>query len=459
MEQADLNEFERRTADFIASRHLLRSDAPVIVALSGGADSVALIAVLLRPGYDCRAAHCNFHLRGDESMRDMNHCRAVAEALDVDLYVRDFDVAARRSAFPGESVEMACRELRYCWFADLLDRECAQAVAVGHHREDRAETFMLNLMRGAGIAGLTSMRPRSGNVVRPLLPFSRLEIERYLEQRNLGFINDSSNASDVHRRNRLRNNIFPALEAAFPGALDAVLRTVANLESANSIYMEAVEQKRNRYFSGTAVRLAALVAAEPEAATLLLEFLRPLGFTYSQICDMISVSGASGAHFRSTDGTVVAEISHGKLSLFDASRLNLAAGEVYSVNPLHDIMSPVRITVSRMPVSNFFAEGLGPSVAYFDAAVLDGEHRWELRHYRRGDRMVPFGAKKSKLLSDIFAGAHYSAEQKRRAWLLTRDDEIVWLPGLRNSALFAVGPGTKEYIRMQYFEEIRVNQS
>lgn len=451
--RADLNDFERRSADFIASRQLLRAGAPVIVALSGGADSVALLAVLMRLGYDCRAAHCNFHLRGEESMRDMNHCRAIAEALDVDLYVRDFDVAARRNAFPGESVEMACRELRYRWFADLLDRECAQAVAVGHHREDRAETFMLNLMRGAGISGLTSMRPRSGNVVRPLLPFTRQEIEQYLSARGLAFITDSSNASDAHRRNRLRNNIFPALEAAFPGALDSVLRTVANLESANAIYLEAVEQKRRLYFEGAVIRLAELVGAEAEAPTLLFEFLRPLGFTFTQIGDMISASAASGAHFRSTDGCVVAEISHGILALFDASRLNLAAGEVYSVNPLHDIASPVRIGISRMPVSNFIAEGLGPAVAYFDAVAFEGEHRWELRHYRRGDRMVPFGAKKSKLLSDIFTSAHFSAEQKRRAWVLTRDDEIVWLPGLRNSALFALGPGSKEYIRMQYFEK------
>ena len=448
-----LCDFERRTADFITSRRLLRSDAPVIVALSGGADSVALLAVLLRLGYDCRAAHCNFHLRGEESMRDMNHCRAVAEKLDVDLYVRDFDVSARRSAFPGESVEMACRELRYNWFSDLLDRECAQAVAVGHHREDRAETFMLNLMRGAGIAGLTSMRPQSGNVVRPLLPFTRREIEDYVAQHGLTFINDSSNASDAHRRNRLRNNIFPALEAAFPGALDAVLRTVANLESAGAIYREGIEQKRRLYFNGTSLRLAELVAAESEAATLLFEFLRPLGFTFTQTCDMISASGASGAHFRSTDGTVVAEISHGTLALFDASRLYLTVGEVYTVNPLRDIVSPVRIAVSRMPVSEFIVEPCGPSVAYFDAEAFEDGHRWELRHYRRGDRMVPFGAKKSKLLSDIFTAAHYSAEQKRRAWLLTRDDEIVWLPGLRNSARFVLGPGTKEFVRMQYFGE------
>ncbi|MDE6854695.1 MAG: tRNA lysidine(34) synthetase TilS, partial [Muribaculaceae bacterium] len=188
----------------MAEHGLLHRHAPVLVALSGGADSVALLAVLLRLGYDCRAAHCNFHLRGEESRRDMLHCRDICRKLDADLYVRDFDVAARRRDYPGESVEMACRELRYAWFADLLDRDCAQAVAVGHHREDRAETFMLNLMRGAGIAGLTSMRPRSGNVVRPLLPFTRAEIEDYLAWRGLECFTDSRASSDVRRRRRRR---------------------------------------------------------------------------------------------------------------------------------------------------------------------------------------------------------------------------------------------------------------
>ena len=130
-------DFENRTRNFIESRRLLHGKAPVLVALSGGADSVALLAVLCRLGYDCRAAHCNFHLRGEESMRDMRHCKDICERLDVDLYIRDFDVSRRMEAYPSESVEMACRNLRYEWFANLLDREGAQALAVGHHSEDR----------------------------------------------------------------------------------------------------------------------------------------------------------------------------------------------------------------------------------------------------------------------------------------------------------------------------------
>lgn len=439
---------EKRVRAYIAERGLLHRKAPVIVALSGGADSVALLAILLRLGYDCRAAHCNFHLRGEESMRDMRHCQAICDALDTDLYVRDFDVDERRRLHPGESIEMAARELRYAWFADLLDREGAQAVAVGHHREDRAETFMLNLMRGAGIAGLSSMNARSGNVVRPLLTLSRQDIVDYLGAVGLKYITDSSNASDAHRRNRLRNNILPQLQDAFPGALDAMLASIGHLESARAIFNEAIAAKRAKYIKDNSIDIALLKADEAEAATVLFEFLRPKRFTYTQICDMLAAADGSGTHYRSTDGTVVAELTRGTLELVDARSMHLDAEDVYTVNPRHDITEPLHIAVSHHNVTEFAPEGMGADVAYFDVCALDGGATWELRHWRRGDRMVPYGSRKSKLISDIFAGAHLSASQKRAAWILTRNDEIVWLPGLRCSAAFAIGPGTKQYLRL-----------
>ena len=445
-----IKDFERRVAATVRRHALLHRNAPVVVALSGGADSVALLAVLTALGYDCRAAHCNFHLRGEESMRDMRHCHAICRALDVDLYVKDFDVEARRCAFPGESVEMACRELRYAWFADLLDRECAQALAVGHHREDRAETFMLNLMRGSGIAGLTSMRYRNGNVVRPLLDVDRSAIEEYLGARGLDFIVDSSNASDAHRRNRLRNKVFPLLNELFEtDATDAVLRTVAHLESAVGLYSEAVESKKNRYFADSSIDLKALADAEREGATLLFEWLRPLAFTFTQVSDMLDAANASGAVFHATDGVAVAEINRGILEISDARRLNLSAGECYTVSLAHDISEPVRIGVTYGDVVHFSPSRDGASAAYFDIAALDGNPHWELRHWQRGDRMVPFGATKSKLVSDLFANARYSGAQKRTAWILTRNGEIVWIPGLKNSGLFTVGPDTKRFVKLE----------
>lgn len=448
MEQLCRN-IEGRVAAFIERERLLHADAPVVVALSGGADSVALLAIMRRLGYDCRAAHCNFHLRGEESMRDMRHASAIAEALDVDIYIRDFDVDTYRAEHPG-SVEMACRDLRYAWFADLLDREGAQAVAVGHHSEDRVETFLLNLMRGTGIAGLTSMRPRSANVVRPLLCLTRQEIESYLAARKLGFIEDSSNSSDAHRRNRLRNTIIPALEESFPGASAAIMRTVANLESTEKVYRAAIDSKIRQYRKDNEVDMTSL-GADDSAQSVLFEILYPLGFTPTQVSDILFSASASGPRFISTDGKVVAELSHGILRLSDARTIeSLVKSDSCVVDLRHDIAEPVIINVANFPVENFHPERLGPSVAYVDAAALDGSPVWELRHPRRGDRMVPFGAVKSKLLSDIFADAKLSASAKREQWVLTRDGEIVWLPGLRNSALWSVGPATKRYIRLQY---------
>lgn len=440
---------ETKVSAYIGRERLLHSGAPVVVALSGGADSVALLAILKALGYDCRAAHCNFHLRGQESMRDMRHAADIAGRLDIDIYIRDFDVEAYRREHPC-SVEMACRDLRYAWFSSLLDREAAQAVAVGHHSEDRVETFMLNLMRGTGIAGLTSMRPRSANVVRPLLCLTRPEIEAYLAARSLTYVDDSSNASDVHRRNRLRNNILPALEEAFPGAAAAIMRTVANLEATEKVYRSAIDLKIREYSKDNVTDIRRL-AEDESAHSILFEMLHPLGFTPAQISDMLSAANSSGSRFLSCGSTVVAELSHGSLRLTDAAAIDrLLNADTYVVDLRHDIAEPVMLAVSQMPVENFHPEGAGASVAYFDAAALDGNPVWELRHPRRGDRMVPFGAVKSKLLSDIFASAKYSAADKREQWVLTRDGEIVWLPGLRNSALWSVGPATKRYIRLFY---------
>ncbi len=440
---------EGRVAAFIERESLLHCDAPVVVALSGGADSVALLAILKSLGYDCRAAHCNFHLRGEESIRDMRHATAIAERLDIDIYIRDFDVEAYRREHPC-SVEMACRDLRYAWFAELLDREAAQAVAVGHHSEDRIETFMLNLVRGTGIAGLTSMRPRSANVVRPLLCLTRPEIEAYLSARSLTFIEDSSNASDAHRRNRLRNHILPLLEESFPGAAAAIMRTVANLEATEKVYRVAINEKIRNYRKDNAIDLQRL-AADECAQSILFEMVYPLGFTPTQVSDMLFAVNSSGRCFLSQEGKVVAELSHGSLRLTDAATIDmLIRDDTHVVDLRHDIAEPAMIAVSHLPVENFHPEPLGAAVAYIDASALDGNPLWELRHPRRGDRMVPFGAMKSKLLSDIFASVKYSASDKREQWVLTRDGEIVWLPGLRNSALWSIGPETKRYIRLFY---------
>lgn len=426
-------------------RHgLLRRQGRVIVAVSGGADSVALLAALCELGYECVAAHCNFHLRGAESTRDMRHVEALTQRLGTDLYVKDFDVAARQRA-TGESVEMACRELRYRWFYELLDREYAQCIAVGHHREDQAETFFLNLIRGSGVGGLAGMRYRNEHVVRPLLDVSRADIEAYLKGRGLEWVNDSTNAECDYARNRVRNRLLPLLEELFPGGTDGVLRSMSILRENAGFYAESIRAAAMRYADGGGGLNLTELSAEPYGGAILYEYLRGEGFSRRQTDDMLAAAARQGGTFAASENHV-REVDHGMLR---APRASYRSGDdAVEVNPARDIFEPLRIEVSRHNVAKF-APKRDPHTIYIDVRALDGNARWELRRWRRGDRMRPYGMSGDKLLSDIMADARLSAEAKRQLWLLTRDGEIVWAVGLRASGLYTVGPGTVEYLQLR----------
>lgn len=440
-------------ADCIRRHGLLQPGRPVIVALSGGADSVALLQALVAEGYDCVAAHCNFHLRGEESMRDAAHCADICRRIGVDLCMRDFDVPARMR-LSGESVEMACRSLRYEWFDSLLDRERAQAIAVGHHREDNVETFMLNLLRGTGPQGLCGMRVRNGYVVRPLLECSRAQIEAYLHERGLGFVVDSTNASNDFKRNRLRNVVIPMLDEQFAGASEAIERSMANVADSMALYRELVEDRAARYRQGSDILLADLARNETNARMLLYEMLHNSeGFSMSAVADMLRRPDGSGRRFVSNSGHV-RELHRGVLSAV-STQPQRQESDCCSVDLRRDILTPLHITVERLHISSFSPER-NPTVMYLDAAILDASPAPQLRRWRRGDRIEPYGMKGSRLVSDLFSDAGYSAEQKRNAFLLCQADKVLWVCGLRASRHFAVGPGTKEYLRLEIKKQLNI---
>ena len=205
----------RRVTTYIRKHGLLTKDQPVLVAVSGGADSVGLLDVLVRAGYKCVVAHCNFHLRGAESDRDEAFVRELCERMGLPVYVKHFDTLAYAQAHEV-SVEMAARELRYAWFEEVAQQNGCQAVAVAHHQNDQAETILLNLKRGAGLRGLAGMRPKSANpmhpegvpTVRPLLCTTRDYIEHYLrDKRHLKWVVDSTNSDTTIARNAIREQL------------------------------------------------------------------------------------------------------------------------------------------------------------------------------------------------------------------------------------------------------------
>lgn len=440
-----MSNLEDRVRGVIEAEGLLPRGGSVLVAVSGGADSVALLCVLHRLGYRCVVAHCNFHLRGDESERDERFVATLCEAMSVPILRKDFDVE-KRMRWHGESMEMACRSLRYEWFDELLETEDIPSVAVGHHYEDNIETFLINLFRGTGLSGLTGMKVQSGKVIRPLLGVKREEIEGYLRGQGIEWVNDSSNASDDFVRNRIRNRIVPLIRELFPSGIGGIDLTMRNLKEYKLIVDSAIGfcERKHRSRSDE-VNLRELGKLE-EAGLVLYEMLRGEGFSRRQVDDMLRAGmNNTGATFSA--GANVREVDHGMLrAKYSYWRL---IDESFPVNLSDDVTEPICIKVSRHDISEF-SPSLDHAVLYLDEVAVREEHTWELRRHRRGDRIIPFGKKRSKLVSDLMGEARYSAKEKRDAWLLTCDGRIVWIVGLRPSALYTINETTKHYIKLEY---------
>lgn len=421
---------ENIVARAIADHNLLPEgrNTPVIATLSGGADSVALLAALTSLGYNCIAAHCNFHLRGDESMRDCRHAQAIARQLGAQFRMIDFDVDSHRATHGG-SIEMACRELRYHWFSRLKAETAAQAIAVAHNADDNTETFFLNLLRGTSLAGLTGMAPKSGDaIIRPLLGCRRKQIEDYLDSRKLSYITDSSNLENEFMRNRLRNIILPELRKAFPNTDRGIATTIAALAENEMLYRQYIDEKQTVYApTGQTfpIDINALIAREAHSATLLLyEWIRPLGFSKQQAADIIESSQKSGLTFTAGDTTLL--LNRGILDRYSQPAVDLAS----------------RISYTEAPLSEF-RPTRNPDIAFFDAAILHDGLPISVRRWQPGDRMRPFGMKGSRKVSDIFSDAKIPVDEKSDIPIITHGHDIIWIAGVKTSALHPVTPQTR----------------
>ena len=434
--------FLNKVKTFIDSDCGIDVSLPVLVALSGGADSVALLRVLLELGYDCRAAHCNFHLRGNESNRDERFVTELCQRLGVKLDVKHFDVPVFMQEH-GVSLEMACRELRYRWFEELLAEHGCQCVAVAHHNDDNIETFFLNALRGTGIAGLTGMKPLNGSVVRPLLCVSRSDIIEWLDSLHQDYVTDSTNLENDARRNRLRNVVLPAIYSEFEGAKDALLTTIENMTRCNDLYRESVGVMRNivsDHVGDSLIIDAEILNSFDNREMLLYEILKSHGFNYEQCSDMLT--SAVGRHFASA--THKAAINRTSIEI---EPLVEQKEEVYIID-LDDkiINEPIKLEISHVHGKKFSPEMVdGRHVVAFSNEILQCSEVL-LRHWREGDRFRPFGMNGSKLLSDLFTDLKFSEKQKKETWILEADGEILWVIGFRSARAFKVPSDSANYV-------------
>lgn len=413
---------------------LLRQAATVIVGLSGGADSVALLTALRSLDYRCIAAHCNFHLRGEESDRDASHAENIAAGFGIEFRKIDFNVDEYISEQTRSvSVEMACRKLRYDWFEKLLLEYEAEAIAVAHNSDDNSETLFLNLFRGTGISGLRGMLPKNNrHIIRPMLHCSRREIEEYLADNGIDYVTDSTNLQSIYHRNAVRNEILPNIRNYFPNLDKGIAETLGNMLETDEFLIDILSEKKACYTDGSGdILLKSLIEKEKHAPLLLYEWLSPLGFNRLQTESMIASANSSGRIFES--GEIKFINDRGVLKRLK-STLDYSFKELFEIteHPVRDF-SPVR----------------DPWTAYFDSRILS-EGELTVDTWREGDRIKPFGMKGTKKLSDIFNDAKIGGDIKSMLPILRFGEEIVWIPGLRASRLYTVTAETSKYITVRY---------
>ncbi len=422
--------FVQTIRDYIHDNGLLEDGASVVAGISGGADSTALLLVLLRLGYRVHAVHCNFHLRGSESDRDRRFVEELCNRLEVKLTVCDYDTV--KYAFDnGISVEMAARELRYADFERIM-KECgASAVCIAHHSDDSVETVLLNLIRGTGIKGLTGIKPRNGHIIRPLLCVSRRDIEDWLKEIGQTYVTDSTNLETDYTRNKIRLQLLPLMRGINPSADEAVISTAGHIQQAYDIYSAAISFWREQVVSecnGTLNIDISKLRTVPSIQGFLFEILSPLGFNYSQISDIaLSIDSRPGARFISATHRLIKErdsfsVSPIVLSNFEPITVNLKPGTAI---PLPNDRT---ITVTSAPAGTPISAS--PDAATFDASLLT-QGSITVRLWRDGDWFIPFGMKGRKLVSDYLTDSKVSATDRKMQLVVTHGDDIIWVLGRR----------------------------
>ena len=433
---------------YIDKYQLLTVGKPVLVGVSGGADSIALLTVLVELGYSCIVGHCNFHLRGEESMRDEHFTETYARKLGLPFVKVDFntrDYAAEHHL----SVEMAARELRYAWFEEMRCVHDAQAIAVAHHRDDNVETVLMNLIRGSGIRGMSGIRPKNGFVIRPLLSVARQEILQWLAERQLEYVTDSTNLSAAYTRNFIRLRVLPLLETINPSVRTAINRTAEHLAETESLFAYVMADARKRVFEAENRLSIKALMQYPSPKTVLFELLKAFHFTPSSVDEIfLSLNKESGKLFFSSSHRLVKDRDCLLLSPLAAA----GEKEVYFLTGEEGSWSgPIDLAFSRIVRIEELHIQKDKDIAYFDLDKL--KFPLVLRHWQQGDWFVPFGMQGRKKLSDYFSDKKFSRLEKEQVWLLCSGDEVIWIVGERSDNRFRVECATKRCLVVNFFRK------
>ncbi|GAA4373244.1 tRNA lysidine(34) synthetase TilS [Hymenobacter koreensis] len=437
-----------RVRQFITENQLFNpTDDPILVAVSGGMDSVVLLDVLDKLGVQLAVAHCHFGLRGEEADADEEFVRKLAKKYNAPYFAEFFDT----KGFAEQerlSTQMAARVLRYQWFEQLRRTQQLSYVATAHHQRDAAETMLLNLTHGTGLAGLHGIPVRQGHVVRPLLILGKEDLYDYLVENRLVWREDASNDSTLYQRNKLRHEVLPVLRELNPNLDQTLQNTAERVRGAEALVQHFVDEtaRQARRDEPDAVYFnIATLQATPAAALVLHELLRPFYFPWLTVKDIVaSFHAVSGRQFESPTHRLVKDrdqlvVTPKNLTSFGTYQWPEGQPEL--------VVEDLRLTIKQLPAEGYQISR-AKDVAAFDADKLG--FPLTLRRWREGEWFMPIGLKGKKKISDFLIDQKVPLNLKDRVRLLTAPDgRVAWVIGLRPDDRYKVTEETQRVLEVR----------
>ena len=423
----------------------LQKNATVLLAVSGGMDSVVLCHLSKEAGLSFAIAHCNFGLRGEESNRDEAFVRNLGEQYGAAVYVKKFDT----QAFADEqklSIQEAARNLRYQWFESLREENGFAYTLLAHHANDNIETLLLNFFRGTGLEGLTGMpeAKKETHCLRPMLHLKRSEIEVYAKAKGLHWVEDSSNASSKYTRNFFRNELLPQIQTVFPKVEDNLLNNIRRLGETAALYNDLVGslKKKVRERKGEEVHIPVLKLLQYKNTSLIYEIIKDFGFGEPSVAEVIKLAAAPSGKYIANERYRI--IRH-RAWLIIAPKNIMAETLVVEKTDETVRFDSQELRLQFIGMEKFTLDK-SPQVAQLDAKEI--EFPLVLRQWKKGDYFYPLGMRKKKKLARFFIDQKFSQTQKEKAWVLESHKRIVWICGYRIDDRFKLTESTRQVLQL-----------
>jgi len=431
---------------YIQDENLFAASSKLVLAVSGGADSMVMLKLFQQTNYEFCVAHCNFKLRGVESDGEEVFIRDYCGEHGIELFVNQFDTR-EYARLEGISIEMAARDLRYGWFDELRKQLHYDYLVTAHHRDDLVETMLINLARGTGIRGLCGIQSKNGEVVRPLLFASREEILAYADQNHLPYKHDSSNDELIYQRNIVRHQVIPLLESINPAFRRNAAKTAAILKETTAIYQQKLDEIRVQVVTeeGEEARLSiAELQQLKHGQSVLFELLHPYGFNAEQVNEIWDAMEAeAGKSFFSKTHRLVKDRQAFILSALS----DVADARFYIEADAETIREPLPVRLETIAKSPAFRFSTNPLIADLDYDQL--QFPLILKKWEQGEYFVPLGMSGMKKISDFFIDEKLSIPEKESAWILYSGKKVVWIVGRRIDDRFKITPNTRTVLRIR----------